>query len=427
VAYGAVTTASPAERKPGLPGALIVGGAHGSLAIARSLGRRGIPVWFLTNSHPIAKYSRYTKRSFTWNGPDGDDATKFLLQLANDHRLDGWVLIAGGDAEFRFMSQQYAALSGIFRMTVPPWDTARWAHDKHLTYQRAASLGIDHPRCYHPRNRQALGDLDCSYPVILKPAVRDQQNAFTQAKAWRAENRATLLARYDEAAELVGEHAIVIQELVPGGGARQFSYAGVWESGSPVAWVVARRTRQYPVDFGYTSTFVETVEQCEIEEAATRFLRSINFSGMVEVEFKHDPRDGRYKLLDVNARAWTWNALGSIANVDFADVLWRLKMGERVEPIRGRAGVRWTHASRDLIAGFHEIIRGALTLTKLIQSWRDPMVFAAYAKDDPLPGFVDLPLLVSRVLTNRAPVFVRRASQACGVPAMLAQFRSFLA
>ena len=35
------------------PGALILGGAHGSLAVARSLGRRGIPVWFATHDHPI--------------------------------------------------------------------------------------------------------------------------------------------------------------------------------------------------------------------------------------------------------------------------------------------------------------------------------------------------------------------------------------
>jgi predicted ATP-grasp superfamily ATP-dependent carboligase len=45
------------------PVALIVGGAHVSIAVARSLGRRGIPVWLLAN-HPIPSYSRYVKRSF---------------------------------------------------------------------------------------------------------------------------------------------------------------------------------------------------------------------------------------------------------------------------------------------------------------------------------------------------------------------------
>src|SRR5207302_4833666 len=133
------------------------------------------------------------------------------------------------------------------------------------------------------------------------PTVREQRNAFTRAKAWRVDDRSALLARYQEAAALVGERAIVLQELIPGGGSTQFSYAGVWHRGSPVASLVARRTRQYPIDFGYTSTFVETVHRPEVEDAACRFLRSLDFTGLVEVEFKYDARDGRYKILDVNA------------------------------------------------------------------------------------------------------------------------------
>jgi D-aspartate ligase len=384
-------------------GALVVGGAHGSLALVRSLGRRGIPVWFLTNDHPIAKYSRYADRSFTWDGPDDDGAIEFLKNLARDHRLEGWVLIAAGDAELRLLSQHHAELSSIFRVTVPPWDTVRWAHDKRLTYEHAASLGIDFPRSYDVRDRQELAALDCRFPVVLKPTVREAKNAFTSAKAWRVDDRAALLARYQEAAALVGERAIVLQELIPGGGSAQFSYAAVWDRGAPVASLVARRTRQYPIDFGYTSTFVETVEQTEVEEAACRFLSSIHYSGLVEVEFKRDHRDGRYKILDVNARAWTWNALGSIAGVDFAHVLWRLAMGETVAPIRAHADVAWMHGSRDILAAALEMIAGQLSPADYLRSWRKPLVFAAFAKDDLVPGLIDLPLAVVRVLRRYLP------------------------
>jgi predicted ATP-grasp superfamily ATP-dependent carboligase len=384
-------------------GALVVGGAHGSLALVRSLGRRGIPVWFLTNDHPIAKYSRYADRSFTWNGPDDDGAIEFLKNLARDHRLEGWVLIAAGDAELRLLSQHHAELSSIFRVTVPPWDTVRWAHDKRLTYERAASLGIDYPRSYDVRDLQELAALDCRFPVVLKPTVREERNAFTSAKAWRVDDRASLLARYQEAAALVGERGIVLQELIPGGGSAQFSYAAVWDRGAPVASLVARRTRQYPIDFGYTSTFVETIEQKEVEEAACLFLSSIRYSGLVEVEFKRDHRDGRYKILDVNARAWTWNALGSIAGVDFAHVLWRLAMGETVAPTRAHADVAWMHGSRDILAAALEMIAGQLSPADYLRSWRKPLVFAAFARDDLVPGLIDLPLAVVRVLGRYLP------------------------
>jgi D-aspartate ligase len=396
------------ERADRSAGALVVGGAHGALALARSLGRRGIPVWYVTDDHPIARYSRYTERSFAWGGPDDKGAIEFLKNLAREHQLEGWVLIAAGDAELRVLSQHHAELSTIFRVTVPPWETVRWTHDKRLTYERAASLGIDYPRCYDPHDMQELAALDCRFPVVLKPTVREQRNAFTRAKAWRVDDRAALLQRYQEAAAMVGERAIVLQELIPGGGSSQFSYAAVWDRGAPVASLVARRSRQYPIDFGYTSTFVETIEQPDVEAAACRFLRSIGYSGLVEVEFKRDHRDGSYKLLDVNARAWTWNALGSIAGVDFAHVLWRLAMGDTVAPVRCHASVAWMHGSRDILAAALEMIAGNLSFADYLRSWHKPLVFAAFAKDDLMPGFIDLPLAAARVLGRYLPDLPRQ-------------------
>jgi D-aspartate ligase len=384
-----------------------VGGAHGSLGLARSLGRRGISVWFLTSDHPIAKYSRYTSRGFSWAGPNQEGAVEFLLELASRHHLDGWVLMAAGDAEMRLLSKHKAELSSVFRVTVPPWDVVRWAHNKRLTYQRATSLGIDCPLSYNPRDLKEVGQLDCRFPVVLKPTVREQKNEFTNAKAWRCDDRRSLLSRYEQAAALVGEDGIVLQEMIPGGGSMQFSYAGVWDRGVPMASLVARRSRQYPVDFGYTSTFVETVERPEVEEAACRFLNSLDYSGLVEVEFKFDERDRHYKLLDVNARAWTWNALGSIAGVDFAHVLWRLAMGEPIRPVRGHANVAWMHGARDVMAACHDMLAGRLSPSSYLRGWQKPMVFAAFAKDDPVPGIVDLPLTASRVVAARVSKLAR--------------------
>lgn len=395
------------ERRSNPPGALILGGAHGSLAVARSLGRHGIPVWFVTSSHPIARYSRYTTRNFRWSGPNAAGALNFLLHLAVRHGLDGWMLIAGGDEEMRLVARHRAELSRSFHVTTPDWNTARWAYDKRLTYQRAATLGIDCPQSFYPRSRQEAEQLECRFPVILKPAVRERNNAFTQAKAWQANERAALLSNYDRAAELVGAEAVIVQELIPGDGSTQFSYAGVWGHGTPVAALVARRARQYPINFGVTSTFVETVEQPEVEDAACRFLRSLDFCGPVEVEFKLDRRDGRFKLLDVNARVWTWIALGALAGVDFPLVQWRLGMGEDVPQARGRAGVAWMHGSRDIVAACHEILVRRETLRSYLDSIDKPLVFAAFSADDIKPGLVDLPIVALRLLARRMPVLAQ--------------------
>lgn len=388
------------ERAQAKSGALVLGGAHGALALARSLGRHGIPVWFLTNDHPLARYSRYVERSLTWRGPQDAGALDFLLQLAAREGLGGWTLFACADPEVRLLGQNHAVLSAAFRVAVPSWDVIRWSVDKRMTHQFATQAGVDSPWSYYPRDRQDVVRLDCQFPLIVKPTVREQRNAFTQAKAWRADDRAALLARYGEAAALVGEHQIVLQELIPGNGQEQFSFAALCDRGMPVASLTARRRRQFPIDFGYTSTLVETIEQPEVEAAASRLLRALNFTGLVEVEFKHDIRDGRYKLLDINARPWTWISLGAAAGVDFPYLAWRLAQGEALSPKRAKAGVRWLHVSRDIAAIGQEMLAGSGSFRDFVSPLRRPTTFATFAADDPLPALIELPIVARRLLSR---------------------------
>jgi predicted ATP-grasp superfamily ATP-dependent carboligase len=64
---------------------------------------------------------------------------------------------------------------------------------------------------------------------------------------------------------------------------------------------------------GYTSTFVETVERRKSKmQLADSCGRSATAAWSRSIS-NTDARDGRYKILDVTARTWTWNALGSIA------------------------------------------------------------------------------------------------------------------
>ena len=388
-------------------GAIVLGGGHGALAIVRSLGRRGIPVSVWTNNAGLARFSRYAHSTVSWPGAQDSNAQS-LSELADKHRQNGWMLFPCGDEEARLIAQNHDALSGKFRLSTPAWETVQWVYDKRLTYHLARELGLDIPRSYEPRNRDELALLDVQFPAILKPTVKRTDNAFTLEKAWRVNDRRALLSRYDEAVEYVGTEAVIIQELIPGNGSVQFSYAGIWDQGSAVASLVARRRRQYPREFGYTSTFVETIENHELELLASRFLEAIGFSGPVEMEFKYDARSGQYKLLDINARAWTWIAIGDKAGIDLPYVAWQIASGEKPAPIKGRPGERWMYASRDIVAACGEMAAGTLTAKAYLASFRGRLAFAAFASDDPMPAIVDLPLTAYRVMTRRLPASVLR-------------------
>ena len=287
---------TPASSVPAHTGAILLGGAHGALALARSFGRSGIPVVLVTDDHPLPKFSRYVQRRFDWPGANAAEAPRWLVQLAERENLRDWLLVPCGDGEARLIASHLQLMRSAFRVESCDWEHLRRVCDKQLLAQSAAAAGIAAPRAYRLRGEADAATLDMIFPVVLKPAMRTVRNAFTQAKAWRADTREELIARYREAAKLVGHENVVVQELVPGGGEAQFSYAALWHQGKPVAELTARRTRQYPIDFSYTSTFVEIAGNDKVRSAATALLTAVAFEGLVEVEFKFDARDQAFKV-----------------------------------------------------------------------------------------------------------------------------------
>jgi predicted ATP-grasp superfamily ATP-dependent carboligase len=393
---GTVTTGTPV-RSLGRPvcrtGAIVIGGNYRGLGIVRSLGRRGIPVWVLKDEHWIASASRYACHSEGWPASSETDQRDYLLDLGTRYQLDGWAIFPTTDESAAMVARHYSALAERFRLTTPGWDVMCWAYDKRLTYRLAGELQIDHPSTCYPTSRTAVEQLDCDYPVILKPAIKVQANRFTIEKAWQINDRQSLLRRYDEARELVEPGVIMVQEMIPGNGESQFSYAALCEEGRPLASLVARRARQYPLDFGRASTYVETVDQPDVERLAQRLLAAMAYTGLVEVEFKRDPRDGRFKLLDVNARVWGWHTLGRRAGLDFPYLTWMFVQGDPIPGTRARPGVRWVRLATDFPSAMLAIRSGSLTPWGYLRSLRQPLEFAIFATDDPLPALIDVPWL----------------------------------
>jgi D-aspartate ligase len=376
-------------------GAVVIGGDCGALGVVRSLGRAGIPCLFLKGKNPLAGFSRYTTHRSAWPGAEHPDAAAWLIDLADRRGLHGWTLFPNADDEVRLIAQHHAELSSTYCLCTPPWEITKWFADKNLTYEKAAALGIDHPRTYAVSDATDAAALDCRFPLILKPAIKQGQNLLTQSKVWRVSDRDMLRRVFNDAVSMAGPGGLIVQELVPGDGSAQFSYAALCQAGLPVISMVARRTRQHPADFG-TGTFVETIDNAQVEAHAELLLKAVGYSGMVEMEFKLDARDGSYKLLDVNPRTWTWNALGAPAGVDFPLAMWRLARGETLPRMRAQSGAAWMYFSRDLPEALREIMAGKLSPAQYLRAFRKPMALGAFALDDPLPGLVDLPMSLLR-------------------------------
>ena len=387
-------------------GALVAGADYRGLGVVRSLGRHRIPVWVLNHAGQlVGAVSRYASRTMKWPLEDGNKQLNFLVDLADRERLNGWLLIPTDDEDVALFAQHHELLSKHYRVTTPPWGTVRWLCDKRSLNQLAKAVSVDRPWTFCPRSRDELAQQECPFPVILKPAMRLSFNRLTADKAWRFENRESLLKGYDDACTLIDPALVMVQEVVPGGGEAQLSFAALCKDGIPVASIVARRTRQFPMDFGRFSTYVETIEDPHVVDAAQRLLAPTQLTGIVEIEFKKDSRSSKLKLLDVNPRVWGWHTLSIRAGVDFPYLLWRLFTGQTISEVHGRVGERWMRLCTDLPVAIEEIVHGRLSLTTYLHALFGRKESAIFAWDDPLPGMLELPLLAAmmsrRVLSGK--------------------------
>jgi len=382
-------------------GALVVGGDYQGLGVVRSLGRRGIPVYVIDDEPSIARFSRYTTRSL--RVPELRDEARIIeivMDVGRRYGLDGWVLYPTRDEVVAAFAKHREELSTIFRVPTPKWESVQPAWDKRRTYALANELGIAAPKTFTVDSTADLERAEVELPAALKPAIKEHFIYVTKVKALRADTHGELDSVFRQTTMVIPPSEIMVQELIPGDGETQFSYCTFFKDGAPLAKMVVRRARQRPTLFGRSSTYVETVDMPQLEEPSERFLRAINYYGLAEMEYKLDERDGRYKLLDVNLRTWGSHTIGWPAGVDFAYLLFRDQLGQPVEPVRARVGVRWIRMATDIPTSLGQIARGRLNWRVFLKSLSSFDIEAVFARDDPRPGFAEITLLPHLIRTR---------------------------
>jgi D-aspartate ligase len=381
------------------PGAVLLGSDFKALGVARSLGRRGIPSVVIDNTPRSAWFSRYVVRRCRWQGQmEGEAFLSFLLQLGKEAHLERWVLFPVQDEVVEFVARNTGELAKIYQLVTQPWEVIQWANDKRCTYRMAEALGVPYPKTWYPTSEAALDALGITFPAILKPAISVHLQYAVRLKALPATSLAELASLYRVASHIIPPDEIMVQEIIPGSGKEQYSVGAFCKEGQTLLSMTARRTRQYPIDYGLGSSFVEAIEVPELLQPAQKLLEHMRVSGMVEVEFKRDSRDQRYKLLDINVRPWGWHTLCAACGLDFPYIVYRDAQGQPSAPISPRYGPHWVRLLTDLPAALQERKAGITTLRAYLRSLMGKTVFSVMDWRDPLPVFGDFASAVWRSL-----------------------------
>jgi predicted ATP-grasp superfamily ATP-dependent carboligase len=390
-----------AEANPQI-GVLIIRGRFQSYGILRALAKDRVPTCLIDWELCMSRFSRYASRFFTC--PPVSHETEFLgfiRDLAVKQGMRGWLVYPDDDMAMVFVARHKKELEEYYRVPGPSWEVVQLAWDKRLAYQLAERVGIPIPKTFYPCDVDELECLNVEFPAIIKPAIRDHLLEKTGKKAVLVGNRAQLVQEYLKVTTVLDSSEIMVQEFIPGGADNLYSFGSLFRDGQVLGNVIARRARQYPPDFGRNTTYAETVYVPELEEMATRLLSAMAYYGVSEVEFMWDPRDGKYKFVEMNARFWAWHSLAIAAGVNLPYLLYLDMLGQRVQTNGFEEGVKWFRLVTDLPTSVIQMAKGRLRPGTYFSTWKGKKTFADMSWSDPLPFLSEI-LLTPYLLIKRS-------------------------
>jgi predicted ATP-grasp superfamily ATP-dependent carboligase len=237
---------------------------------------------------------------------------------------------------------------------------------------------------------------------FLKPTDSQSFLARFGTKGLRVPNAEE--ARHKLRTIVAARMSAVLQEYIPGPCTEHHFVDGyVDRNGRIKALFARRRLRIYPPDFG-NSTAMISIPLDEVRQAidsARTVLRAVGYHGIFSAEFKRDPRDGYFKLLEVNTRPWWFVDFAVRCGVDVCRMAYDDAQGVPITPVtRYRVGATCIFPYYDFFAVRPLVANGRM-------SWRRwgreivPALQPVASWDDPLPALIAIARVLKSAVRNR--------------------------
>ena len=317
-------------RKP-MPAAVVAGvGSVSGLAAIRSLARAGAPV--IAVDHRRDALGFHSRHALAVRSPDPvSDPAGFATFLTGlGAALDRPAPIFPTDDEYlNAIAEGRDRIGESFLYPFPGLDVVRPILNKRVQLARAAEIGISVPRT------AAAPTDELGFPALVQPSHPVGFERRFRRRSFLCETRTAL----DEAFERARPFGPLVEEYVPGGDEELCSLASYLAPDGEAAGLFCGRLRETSAG-AWTRRVGEAIWVDEVVDRGLELLRGLRFHGLSRVEFKRDPRDGEFKLTDVNLRLWEWHGSVAACGVNLPRIAYWDLLGARLPPLRANGTAR---------------------------------------------------------------------------------------
>lgn len=305
-------------------------------------------------------------------------------------------LYYSNDQTLRLVSENRDELRKYYRFQMPDHETIADTLDKSRFIDFCRRFGIQSPESFSSTEvaEKVAQGYDWPLPMIFKPTSHVHWFTSQLIRDLGGLNHKGLIcytkAQFDHALERLTKEGIpfLLQQFIPGGDENIHSFHAFFDEDSrPLGYFAGKKLRTFPPGTG-ESTFLELVHNEELCRIGTDIMQRTKFSGPVKMDFKRNPLDGKYYLLEINARSNLWQYMGAKSGLNLPVISYNYFTGNRSREVQThhRTSVRWMHARYDVRAFFAYRRSGELTLWQYLRSLMHPKIYSKFSWRDPLPS-----------------------------------------
>ncbi|MEM7637465.1 MAG: hypothetical protein AAF269_00275 [Pseudomonadota bacterium] len=304
---------------------LLLGGRENALAVARNLGRLGVTIYSSGKSGSRSMDSKYCTQAFIV--PDETDAADHWRDLLLAHKspqLQGCIIFACCDESLNFLQSNRDQLAAHYKLEEFVPEQRRTMLNKQATLDIAGKIGVPAPAYWEINSDEDVEKIrdDVRLPVMVKPL---DSFAFVHefgAKLFIVDTDFDEVVEKVKLARSRGQDVMVV-EMIPGPDDLLTSYYTYRTADGRRLYDYTKSViRRWPVNRG-GACFHQSEWLPETAEMGQKLFDGVDWNGIGNVEFKRDTRDGRLKIIEVNARFTAAHRLVTAAGAPIDEIIYR--------------------------------------------------------------------------------------------------------
>lgn len=261
-------------------------------------------------------YTRYTKILNIKYIEKLWDENIFLTALEDyylAHKGEKILLVSSNETYGEYISKNQNKLKKKFYFNYPSVDLQRTLVMKELFYKTYEDSVIDLPKTiYYDCKKDSIIKEDIIFPVIVKPSnviLFKHINFKGKKKIYRLNNM-------DELNDVINyfknggyDDTLIIQEYIPGDDSLLFDalvYVNKNHEVKMISFAQIGLQEHSPKMIGNAAVLINGYSEypgvTEQIGKIKEFMESIKYQGFAEFDMKYDVRDGKYKVMEINAR-----------------------------------------------------------------------------------------------------------------------------